>query len=87
MSKMMSLNVRVGGGLREFVTQAVGDGGDYDNASEYVRDLIRKDKEKSEREAFEAKRAALAQAFALPKSAYRKVSMEEVVERNLAKRI
>ena len=83
---MMSLNVRVGGGLREFVAQAVGDDGDYDNASEYVRDLIRKDKEKSELKAFEAKRTALAQAFALPKSAYRKVRMEEVIERNLAER-
>ena len=43
MSKMLALNVRIGGSLREFVAQAVGDSGDYDNASEYVRDLIRKE--------------------------------------------
>ena len=84
MSKMLALNVRIGGSLREFVAQAVGDSGDYDNASEYVRDLIRKDKERAEQAAFAAKKTALQQAFALPRSSYRKVSLDEVIDRNLA---
>ena len=86
MSKTMSLNVRIGGSLSSFVAQAVGDDGDYDNASEYVRDLIRKDKERAETAAFEAKKTALQQAFSLPRSAYSKVSLDQVIDRNLAKR-
>lgn len=86
MPKTMSLNVRVAGVLQEHLAQTIGDGGSYDNASEYVRDLIRKDMIQSERVAFEAKQAALCQAFALPKRAYRKVSMDQIIERHLAKR-
>ena len=81
MSKPMNLNVRVGGALSEYVASAIGDHGDYDNASEYVRDLIRRDKQRAEQAAFEAKRAALQQAFALPDSAYQAVSAEEIVRR------
>jgi Arc/MetJ-type ribon-helix-helix transcriptional regulator len=47
MTKSMTLNVRVSGALREFVAANVGETGAYDNVSEYVRDLIRRDKERS----------------------------------------
>jgi antitoxin ParD1/3/4 len=53
MSRSMTLNVRVTGPLGEFVAGNVGDLGTYENVSEYVRDLIRKDKERAEREQFE----------------------------------
>ena len=86
MPKMTSLNVRVGGALQEYVAQATGHSGAYDNASEYVRDLIRKDMVQSEQNAFAAKQTALQQAFALPKAAYRQVSMEQIIERNLSRR-
>lgn len=86
MPKMTTLNVRIGGGLRDFVSGVIGERGDYDNASEYVRDLIRRDKARIEQDAFEAKRAALQQAFGLPDKAYREVSLGEVIARNLAKR-
>lgn len=65
MSKTMNLNVRVGGVLKDYVTARISDAGEYDNASEYVRDLIRRDKERTEYVAFETKRAALQHAFAL----------------------
>ena len=52
MSKSMTLNVRINGPLGDFVAGNVGDAGTYENVSEYVRDLIRKDKERAEREAF-----------------------------------
>ena len=82
MSKMMTLNVRLGGNLSSFVAEAIGDNGDYDNASEYVRNLIRQDKTRSEQAAFAAKRMALQQAFALPESAYSETSLQDVLERN-----
>jgi putative addiction module CopG family antidote len=86
MSKMTTLNVRIGGALSDFVAGAIGETGDYDNASEYVRDLIRQDKAKTEHRAFEAKRAALQQAFALPDNAYTSVNLNDVIARNLSKR-
>jgi len=86
MSKMTTLNVRIGGSLSTFVAQAIGEFGDYDNASEYVRDLIRHDKARAEQAAFEAKREALQQAFAQPNEAYTKTSFEDVISRNLARR-
>jgi Arc/MetJ-type ribon-helix-helix transcriptional regulator len=42
MAKPMTLNVRVGGTLSEFVAANIGEHVTYDNVSEYVRDLIRK---------------------------------------------
>ncbi len=82
MSKNSSLNVRLGETLTDFVSTNVGRGGSYENASEYVRDLIRRDKERRENEAFERLKAELHQAFAQPRSAYRKVTAKDIVARN-----
>ena len=83
---IMNLNVRISGVLTEHVSSAIDDAGEYDNASEYVRDLIRRDKAKTELAAFEAKRAALQQAFALPDRAYTEVSAADVIRRNRSAR-
>ena len=69
MSKAMTLNVRVSGPLGDFVAANVSDSGAYENVSEYVRDLIRKDKERAERVAFERLKAELGAAFAAPDAA------------------
>jgi Arc/MetJ-type ribon-helix-helix transcriptional regulator len=50
------------------VAANVGDDGSYENVSEYIRDLIRRDKERAEKEAFERLRAELTHAFAAPES-------------------
>jgi Arc/MetJ-type ribon-helix-helix transcriptional regulator len=47
MPKAMTLNVRESGAFGEFVAANVGDDGAYENVSEDVRDLIRRDKERS----------------------------------------
>ena len=70
MSKSMTLNVRVSGALGDFVAANVGEEGAYDNVSEYVRDLIRRDKERVEGAAFDRLKAELARAFSTPDSAY-----------------
>ena len=43
MSDTMNLNVRISGSLKDHVTREITEG-DYESASEYVRDLIRRDK-------------------------------------------
>jgi Arc/MetJ-type ribon-helix-helix transcriptional regulator len=81
MSKSMTLNVRVGGALGEFVAANVSETGAYENVSEYVRDLIRRDKARVEAEAFERLKAELTHAFAAPDSAYHQLDAETVIRR------
>ncbi len=82
MTKALTLNVRVSGALGEFVAENVGDGGLYENVSEYVRDLIRRDKARADDERFERLKAELALAFAAPDSAYRPLDVGQVLARN-----
>lgn len=86
MSKHMTLNVRITGPLSEFVDANVGAAGAYENVSEYVRDLIRKDKERVEREGFERLRAELGVAFAAPDNSYSSLTAADVIARNRASR-
>ncbi|MGB0844703.1 MAG: ribbon-helix-helix domain-containing protein, partial [Alphaproteobacteria bacterium] len=81
MSETMNLNVRVSGALKDHVSHEVNQGA-YENVSEYVRDLIRRDKTERERSSFETMKAELQLAFAEPESAYVKVSAEDVIKRN-----
>jgi len=82
MSKTMTLNVRVSGTLSEFVASNIGDDGNYENVSEYVRDLIRRDKERAEAEGFERLKAELTAAFAAPESTYEILDVETIIARN-----
>ena len=82
MPKTMNLSVRLTEPLTEYVSGRVGARGDYDNASEYVRDLIRRDRERQERRAFEHLKATLQDAFSQPDEAYSEVSLEDVLARN-----
>jgi antitoxin ParD1/3/4 len=80
----MTLNVRVTGPLGEFVAGNVGDAGSYENVSEYVRDLIRKDKERAERVLFERLKAELGVAFAASDDTYEALTANEIITRNRA---
>lgn len=84
MPKTMNLSVRLTEPLTEYISGRVGPGGDYDNASEYVRDLIRHDREREERRAFERLKATLQEAFAQPDEDYVKVTLDDVLARNKA---
>ncbi|HKP78182.1 MAG TPA: addiction module antitoxin [Phenylobacterium sp.] len=81
MTKPMTLNVRISGRLGDFVTANIGDQGAYENVSEYVRDLIRRDMERTEAEAFERLRAELQRAFAAPDDTYQSLDAETVIRR------
>ncbi len=82
MPRTTTMTVRLSGALRNFVSANVGENGSYENVSEYVRDLIRRDKERSERVAFERLKAELARAFTAPDDSYRPLSAAEVIARN-----
>lgn len=82
MSKPMTLNVRVSGALRQFVAENVGEDGVYENVSEYVRDLIRRDMERTEQAAFDRLKAELQAAFAAPDDAFAPLAdVEDVIRR------
>ncbi|WP_285019439.1 addiction module antitoxin [Novosphingobium sp. fls2-241-R2A-195] len=82
MNKPMTLNVRIGGALGDFVAANVGEHGSYENVSEYVRDLIRRDKARLEAEQFQRLEAELHRAFAAPESSYAPLDAEAVIARN-----
>lgn len=79
-----TMTVRLSGALSDFVAANVGRDGSYENVSEYVRDLIRRDKERAEREAFDRLKAELARAFAAPDDSYRALSAADVIAGNRA---
>jgi putative addiction module CopG family antidote len=76
------MTVRISGALSEFVASNVGENGSYENISEYVRDLIRRDKERAEREAFDRLKAELTRAFAAQEESFRPLTAAEVIARN-----
>ena len=82
MSRTTTMTVRLSGPLREFVAANVGEDGAYENVSEYVRDLIRRDRERVERESFERLKAELTHAFAAPDSSYEHLTAVDVIARN-----
>lgn len=77
-----TMTVRLSGPLSDFVTMNVGEHGDYENVSEYVRDLIRRDKARKEQEAFERLKAELSRAYAAPESSYKPLTAADVIARN-----
>ncbi|MFT4954845.1 MAG: antitoxin ParD1/3/4 [Brevundimonas sp.] len=84
MSNPMTLNVRVSGPLSDFVADNVGADGAYENVSEYVRDLIRRDKERVEAERFSRLKAELHAAFSAPEDSYRPLTADDVILRRAA---
>jgi antitoxin ParD1/3/4 len=84
MSRTTTMTVRLSGALSDFVASNVDENGAYENISEYVRDLIRRDKERREQEAFDRLKAELTQAFAAPEESYVALTAAEVIARNRA---
>lgn len=82
MERTTTLTVRLSGALSEFVAESVGENGSYENVSEYVRDLIRRDKDRAEKEAFNRLKTELQHAFAAPESSYRPLTAAKIIARN-----
>lgn len=77
-----TMTVRLNETLSEFVAANVGESGTYENVSEYMRDLIRRDMARAEREAFDRLKAELAQAYSAPESTYKPLTAADVIARN-----
>ena len=77
-----TMTVRLSGALSDFVATSVGEAGSYENVSEYIRDLIRRDKERMERQMYERLKAELSLAFAAPESSYAPLTAADVIKRN-----
>ncbi|MGB6241413.1 MAG: addiction module antitoxin [Castellaniella sp.] len=84
MSQTTTMTVRLNGSLSDFVASNVGEYGAYDNVSEYVRDLIRRDQERAEAAAFDRLKAELQHAFAAPEASYQPLTAAAVIQRNKA---
>lgn len=82
MSRQTTMTVRLSGALNDFVQANIGENGSYENVSEYIRDLIRRDRERAEQEAFDRLKAELSYAFAAPDSSYLPLTAAEVIARN-----
>jgi len=82
MSRTTTMTVRLNGRLSDFVAANVGENGTYENISEYIRDLIRRDSERVEKETFDRLKAELAHAFGTPESSYESLTAAEVIARN-----
>jgi len=84
MPRTTTMTVRLSGALSEYVSANVGETGSYENVSEYIRDLIRRDKERMEQQAFDRLKGELTRAFSAPDSSYQKLSAANVIARNQA---
>lgn len=84
MSRTTTMTVRLSGPLSDFVASNVDENGDYENISEYVRDLIRRDKERREQQSFDRLKAELVHTFAAPEDSYAPLTAAEVIARNRA---
>jgi len=77
-----TMTVRLSGPLSDFVAQNVGENGSYENTSEYIRDLIRRDKERAEQQSFDRLKAELTLAFSAAEETYRPLTAADVIKRN-----
>ena len=78
---MATMNVSLPDAMKAWVEDQA-ETGRYSNASDYVRDLIRRDKARVEAERLALLRAELTAAFAAPDSAYRTLDADTVIARN-----
>ena len=82
MSKQTTMTVRMSGVLSDFVASNVGEHGSFENVSEYLRDLVRKDKERKEQLDFERLKNELQLAFSAPDSTYSLLTADDIISRN-----
>ncbi len=80
-----NVNVRVTGELQNHLQQQIGSHGLFDNASEYIRSLIRQDL-KSRDEAWSWLRSELEPALRASDDKFISVTAEDVILRNKKKR-
>lgn len=76
-----SIHVRVNGKLQDHIRQQTGENGLYENASEYIRALIRRDIQNND-EAWDWLKSHLEPGMRAEESEFVAVSAEDVIRRN-----
>jgi putative addiction module CopG family antidote len=76
-----SIHVRVGGLLQAHLQQQIGENGLYENASEYIRALIRRDLQ-TRNEAWDWLKSQLEPGLRAGESEFQAVSAQDVIRRN-----
>jgi len=79
-----NVNVRIRGELKAHLLQQIGEKGTYENASEYIRSLIRADL-KSRNESWRWLQGQLEPAMRASESEFIAVSAQDVIKRNRGK--
>ncbi len=77
----VSIQVKISGALQDHIQRQIGDEGLYENASEYIRALIRRDLHTRD-EAWEALQKELAPAMRADDSEFVAVIADDVIRRN-----
>ena len=80
----VNINVRIKGELSTHLQQQISDKGLYENASEYIRSLIRNDL-KDEEEAWQWLKKELEPALRADEEAFVSVTAQDVINRNKGK--
>ncbi|PTX98283.1 type II toxin-antitoxin system ParD family antitoxin [Spartobacteria bacterium LR76] len=73
------VNVRFAGELQRFIQSRIGQSGLYSSASEYIRDLVRRDYEREEQRKWMSLREELAPGIVAEESAFVPLDIEEVI--------
>lgn len=73
------VNVRFAGELQKFIQSKIGESGLYGSASEYIRDLVRRDYEREEQRKWASLRGELASGMAADESAFAPLDIEKVI--------
>jgi antitoxin ParD1/3/4 len=82
MTRITTLTIRLSTALKKIVAGHFGEAGPCESAGEYSRNPIRRDKDRTEREAFERLRGELQRAFGKPEASYQALTAAEVIVRN-----
>ena len=80
------VNVRFGGELQRFLHSRIGDAGLYGSASEYIRDLVRRDYERDEERKWALLRHALKPGLEAGEDEFVKLDADKVLAEAKAKR-
>jgi antitoxin ParD1/3/4 len=81
------INVRFAGPLQNFIRQRVGPSGLYQSASEYIRDLVRRDYEREEENRGEALYEELRSGAGAPLSEFVALDVEAVIREAKKRRV
>jgi antitoxin ParD1/3/4 len=81
------INVRFAGPLQNFIRQRVGPSGLYHSASEYIRDLVRRDYEREEESRGEALYEELRSGAGAPLSEFVALDVEAVIREAKKRRV